>query len=218
MTDGASLRFSGLCIRLAGPMYTLLVASSVHAAPDVDPTAIEADGPEMLQPSAIHSFCGAHRFAISLDPGPPRHDQPKGEEIKHPLDEHGGTKSIECKQGDGLIVATLRIAPPGGNGMCAAVHHVHVKLQINGQMLLATKFAEYCAPWGLTSLSLIEYGEAFPPSTLRMCGYWRGNVAVANSGIEVEKRSFECADFSTSELLEKKLYLTDGPHEIHALK
>jgi hypothetical protein len=205
-------------MRFAGPLFALLFASSVNAVPYVDPTAIEADGPEMLQPSAIYSFCGAHSFAISLDPAQPRHGKTDVQELKHPLDEHGGTKAIECKQGNGLIVATLRISPPGANGMCAAVHYVHVKLQVNGQMLLATKFAEHCAPWGLTSLSLVEYGEAFPPSTLRMCGYWRQDVAVANSAIKVDKRSFECADFSASQLLEKKLYLTDGPQEIHALE
>jgi hypothetical protein len=205
-------------MRLAGPLFALLFSSSANAVPSVDPTAIEADSPDMLQPSAIYSFCGAHSFAISLDPVPPRRGKTDGEELKHPLDEHGGTKAIECKQGNGLIVATLQISPPRENGMCAAVHYVHVKVQVNGQMMLATKFAEYCAPWGLTSLSLVGYGEAFPPSTLRMCGYWRGNVAVANSEIKVDKRSFECADFSASELLEKKLYLTDGPQEIHALK
>ena len=205
-------------MRFAGPLFALLFASSVDAVPYVDPTAIEADGPEMLEPSAIYSFCGAHSFAISLDPVQPTRGKTDGEELKHSLDEHGGTKAIECKQGNHLIVATLRITPPGGNGMCAAVHSVHVKLQVNGQMLLATKFAEYCAPWGLTWLSVLEYGKAFPPSTLRMCGYWRQDVAVANSGIKVNKRSFECADFAAAELLEKKLYVTDGPHEIYELK
>jgi hypothetical protein len=205
-------------MRFAGPLFALLLASGVHAAPYVDPTAIEADAPEMLQPSAIHSFCGPHAFAISVDPVQLRRGQGDGEALTYPLDEHAGTKTIECKQNDGRIVATLRITPPGGNGFCGAVHYVHVKLQIDDQLLLATKFAEYCAPWGLTSLSLIEYSEAFPPSTLRMCGYWRASVPVADSQLKVDKRSFECADFSTPELLEKKLVLTDGPHEIHALK
>jgi hypothetical protein len=170
----------------------------------------------MLEPSAIYSFCGMHSFVISLDPVQPRQGKTQGEALKHPLDEQGGNKTIECKQGNGVIAATLKISPPRESGMCAAVHYVHVKVQVNGQTLLVTKFAEYCAPWGLTSLSLLGYSEAFPPSTLRMCGYWRQNVAVAKRGIEVEKRSFECADFSTSQLLESKLYLTDG--EIHALE
>lgn len=205
-------------MKFVGPLLALFFAASVHAVPYVDPTAIEADAPEMLQPSAIYSFCGARTFAISLDPAHLRQGRTDGEELKHPLDEHGGTKTIECKQGDDRIVATLRISPPGGNGMCGAVHYVHVKLEVNDQMLLATKFAEYCAPWGLTSVSLLGYGEAFPPSTLRMCGYWQQNVAVIDSQIKVDKRSFECADFSAAELLEKKLFLMDGPHEIHVLE
>jgi hypothetical protein len=175
-------------MRFAGPLFVLLVASSAHAVPYVDPTAIEADAPEMLEPSAVYSFCGAHNFVISLDPVQLRRGKADGEELKHPLDEHGGTKTIECKQNNGLIVANLRISPPGGNVMCGAVHHVDVKLQINDQMLVATQFAEHCAPWGLTltSLSLLEYGEAFPPSTLRMCGYWRQDVAVADSRLKVD--------------------------------
>jgi hypothetical protein len=45
---------------------------------------------------------------------------------------------------------------------------------------------------------MLEHGGgAFPPSTLRICGYWREDVAVAERPIkdgQIEKRSFECAD------------------------
>ncbi len=204
-------------MRFAGPLFALLFASGVHALPYVDPTAIEADAPEMLQPSAVYSFCAARTFAIALEPVQPRHAEIEGEELKHPLDEHGGRRTIECKLGKDLIAATLRISPPGGNGMCGAVHFVGLELQVNDQLLLGTKFAEYCSPWGITSVTLIKYDAGYPLATVRMCGYWREDVAVANSGIKVYKRSFECSDFAASELLENKLHISD-PRTIYQLK
>ena len=149
-------------MRFAGPLFALLFASGVHALPDVDPSAFEADGPEMLEPSAVYSFCAARTFVISLEPVQPRHAKIEGEELKHPLDEHGGTKAIECKLGKDLIAATLRITPPGGNRMCGAVHFVDLELQVNDQLLLGTKFANYCSPWGISSVTLRKFVAAYP--------------------------------------------------------
>ena len=202
-----------------GSLCAVVSVPPAHAVPQVDPTAIEAESPEMLQPAAFYSFCGPNAFAVSLDPVQLRSaDKAQGEEVKHPLGEAGGTNVITCKQGGREVVATLTVAPPRESGMCAALHHIHVKLSVDGQVLLTTKFANYCAPWGLSSFSLLGLGESSPHSTLRSCGYWNEEIAVMPRGDKISKRSFECADFSALEMLSSKLYLSDGTHQVHSLE
>jgi hypothetical protein len=173
----------------------------------------------MLQPTAFYSFCSPNAFAMSLDPVQLRSaDKAQGEEVKHPLDQEGGTKTIACKQGGREVVASLKVVPPHESGMCAALHHIHVRLSVDGQVLLTTKFANHCAPWGLSSLSLLGLGESSRYSTLRSCGYWNEEIAVSQGQGQIAKRSFECADFPALEMLNRKLYLFDGTHQVHAVK
>jgi hypothetical protein len=199
-------------------LYISLLAQAAHASPYVDPTAIEADAPEMLQPSDFYTFCGPNDFVLSLDPAKPQRPNapPVGEEVKHALDEQGGTKVVSCALGTHELVATFDIAPPSERGWCAAVHHIKVRVRIDDQMLLSTKFAEYCTHWGITSLTLFGSGGR-SPSTLRVCGYWQGEVPLSREGKGLSKRSFECADFDAIEMVERKLYIVDTPHEVHAL-
>lgn len=96
--------------------------------------------------------------------------------------------------------------------------NVNVRFRVNNQMLLTTQFAEYCAPWGLTSFALLGYGKKFPSSTLRVCGYWSQQVAIDQDKGTLNKRSFECADFSAQQMVSRKLYVSDGPQEVHSLE
>lgn len=203
----------------AKSLCALLIVQCAHASPYVDPTAIEAEAPEMLEPTAFHTFCGPSDFVVSLDPAKPSraNGQVDGSELKHALDDQGGTKTVTCKQGNQEIVATFDITPPGEQGFCGAVHHVKVRVRVDNQMLVTSKFADYCTLWGVTSITLLGRGSASPAATLRVCGYWQGQVAVRNGKDALDKRHFECSDFPAQEMLTRKLYVSDSPNEIYTL-
>jgi hypothetical protein len=206
-------------MQIAKLLGALLFTQLSHAAGYVDPTAIDADAPEMLDPTAFYTFCGPNDFVVSLDAGKPRRSnrQVEGEESQYPLDAEGGTKTVSCKLGKQEIVATFDVNPPHERGMCAAVHRIGIKVDVDGQRLLKTKFAEYCTVWGISSLSLLSYGEGSPAAVLRVCGYWREDVPISRTKEGFAKRSFECADFDVQEMLRRKLHIVDSLRQVHAL-
>ncbi|MDD0841275.1 hypothetical protein [Pseudomonas sp. Gutcm_11s] len=177
-----------------------LFAPVLTAAPLVDPWAIMAESPDMLDPEDVYTSCSDNRFVISLDAVNAPSEKATALPVKSPPWE----KEIRCTLNGREITSTLTVAEPRPTGICGATHHIEGNLAVDNARLLGnSNFANYCSMSGISSLSLKTRTDG-GLAELIICTYESGHGNTSATHV------YACRSYDADALMAKGVTLTDG--------